>query len=161
MTPEEFQRQLSDIKKNLTRFIQKGAPMIAAAKSASMFRENFQREHFFGERWKEVQRRMSSVKRGKKTVKNNAKGTDRSRKILTGKTGNLGRSIQVRIKTSEAEVFSDAPYASVHNEGLTAGRGRGKFRMPRRRFIGPHPKVDRAVLDTLQTELNKVLNNYK
>ena len=161
MTPEEFKRQLSAIKKDMSRFIQKGAPAIAAAKSASMFRQNFQREHFFGERWKEVQRRMQSIKRGKKTVKNNAKGADRSRKILTGKTGNLGRSIKVRIQTSEAEVFSDAPYARVHNEGLTSGRGRGKFRMPRRRFIGQHPKVDRAVRDTLQTELNKILAKYK
>ncbi|MCQ2976332.1 MAG: phage virion morphogenesis protein, partial [Bacteroidales bacterium] len=80
-----------------------------------------------------------------------AKGADGRRKILTGKTGNLGRSIKYRIEPHQVIIFSDVKYAKAHNEGDMTGRNH-KVKMPKRQFIGSHP--------VLKNELEKIINNY-
>jgi phage gpG-like protein len=85
---------------------------------------------------------------------------DTRRKILTGQTGDLGRSIEwkitgkgvVTILTDPGAFGSREPYGRVHNEGLRAGRGTG-FQMPKRQFIGDHPELRKAIVSALERKL--------
>jgi phage gpG-like protein len=169
MTPKEFQSHIKGLKKDFKAFINTSGPKIAGNKAVSMFKENFREEGFFGEKWKDVKRRGTKevrvkLKSGKTKIKTvpAAKGAARKRRILTGETGDLGRSI--RIKSSghgKVEVWSDpekldsTPYGAVHNEGLRSGRGKG-FTMPRRRFMGDHPDLRQGIAGELSKELKKI-----
>jgi phage gpG-like protein len=133
----------------------------AAEVAVGMFKENFQREGFFGSKWKQVERRLDYTMRDGKKVKNYARGADRKRKILTGRTGDLGRSIKKTIPgDGAAKIYSDVPYAEVHNSGLRAGRGNG-FIMPKRPFIGDHKELNDAVRKVIKKGLDEVMKKYK
>ncbi len=149
---------MDDIKQLMARFSKKlhkaigtDAPHRAAQVAVRMFKDNFDKEGFFGKGWKDVKRRTDPPK-GKK-----GKAASKHR-ILTGYTGNLRRSIQFELGNGEATVFSDLPYSAVHNEGLRAGRGKG-FTMPRRQFIGDHEKLREAMKKAVEDELNKAFNH--
>jgi phage gpG-like protein len=112
---------------------------------------------------------MPSWSRNGKTVENKYKGADLTRKILTGKTGDLGRSIQTdrsRTGAGRATVWtnpskftrSDRIYAAVHNEGLMAGRGKG-FKMPKRQFMGESPTLNKLIIQELQRKLAEMAKN--
>jgi phage gpG-like protein len=163
MTPEEFQQRLKTLEKEFKEYYDKYAPRIAANTAVKMFKENFQNEGFFGEKWKEVQRRQPGTKAYKAVQKKHP--ADNSRKILSGRTGDLGRSIEVQtakdglvvVWANPAAMQSKAPYGRVHNEGLKAGRG-GGFIMPRRQFMGEHPKLNKELSEKLQQKLNETMN---
>jgi phage gpG-like protein len=163
MTPKEFQNHIKKLENDFHVFFYKDGPAIAANKAVSLFKQNFQTESFFGEKWKEVKRRQATWKRNGKPVKNPTKGAARTRKILTGKTGDLGRSIEVKeVADGRAVIWanpgafrSKEPYGRVHNEGLKAGRGAG-FTMPKRQFMGDHPQLRQAIADELSKKLKQI-----
>jgi len=164
MTPEQFNKYLANFQINVKN-AQGDLPRIAANEAARQFRKNFQDESFFGQKWEEVQRRQTKTvkyktKSGKektKTVKR-GKGADGSRKILTGRTADLGKSINIKIEPNKAIVYSDLPYSAAHNEGTrTAGRGRNT-KIPKRQFIGNHPVVQDAILKEITKRMNQALN---
>jgi phage gpG-like protein len=168
MTPKQFQQELNRLETEFKNFFEHAAPTIAGNVAVSLFKENFQNESFFGEKWKEVKRRNAPKlgKRGKELKQQPAAVT---RKILTGVTGDLGRSIQVKpetpnsktiIWTNPSQFYSKEPYGRVHNEGLRAGRGTG-FIMPRRQFIGSAPELNKAIIEALSRKLNNITQNPK
>ncbi len=149
MTPEQFKIKLEQQKAQLAQAINHDLPMAIGKKAVDLFTENFQKEGFQDngvKPWKQVQRRIRNVR-----------GAAGSRKILTGKTGDLGRSIQYEVTSpGEVAVFSDVIYADVHNEGLRAGRGAG-FQMPKRQFIGESADLDRIIEEEIEKTLNSIL----
>jgi phage gpG-like protein len=165
MTPKEFQQHLRRLESECELFFNDLGPRIAANTAVGLFKENFQTESFFGQKWQEVKRRQDTWVRSGKAVRNPIQGAGRIRKILTGATGDLGRSIEVKeasggqaVIWSKPEAFgSKQPYGAVHNEGLPAGRGAG-FRMPRRRFMGDHPQLRQAVAESLERKLREIFN---
>jgi phage gpG-like protein len=170
MTPEEFQNRLNKIESVFQELYRKYAPKAAGQIAVSLFKENFQKEGFFGERWKEVKRRQNSrnfktIKHGKNKGDVRAKNAFGRRKILTGATGDLGRSIKYKVQkdgsvlifTDERSFESKKPYGRVHNEGLRAGRGKG-FRMPKRQFIGDHPELRKAIIEEIRKKMMEAIN---
>ena len=172
MTPEEFQQRIKTIEKEFKELYNRYAPTIAGKAAVRLFKENFQKEGFFGEKWQEVKRRQSETSRNFKTVKRGAgKGEVRAknawarRKILTGETGDLGSSIKCKVlKNGTALVYTDQnafdskePYGRVHNEGLHAGRGSG-FTMPKRQFMGNHPTLRKAIVEEIERKLKEIAN---
>lgn len=164
MTPEQFNKYLANFQINVKNA--KGdLPRIAANEAARLFRKNFQDESFFGKRWEDVKRRQKievkyKTKSGKVKTKNvkRGKGADGSRKILTGRTADLGKSISVKIETNRSIVYSDLPYSAAHNEGTsTAGRYRST-KIPRRQFIGNHPVVQSAILEEIKKRMKQAIN---
>lgn len=163
MTPEQFNKYLANFQMNVKN-AQGDLPRIAANEAARQFRKNFQDESFFGEKWDDVQRRSEKevsykTKSGKVKTKKvkRGKGADGSRKILTGRTADLGKSINIRIEPNKAIVYSDLPYSAAHNEGTsTAGRGR-KTKIPKRQFMGNHPQVEAAILAEIKKRMNQAL----
>ena len=163
MDPKQFTIKITQMTVNLKKAIDDDLPKILGNKAASMFRQNFQDEGFFGTKWKEVKRRQPmtvtvTLKSGKKKKKQLpcAKGADGKRKILTGRTGNLGRSIQYKVSKAQVTIYSDTKYGKAHNIGDMTGRGH-KVKMPKRQFIGDHPKLH-AELEKLTTQyINKII----
>lgn len=163
MTPDQFNKYLANFQMNVKN-AQGDLPRIAANEAARLFRKNFQDECFFGEKWEDVQRRSEKeisykTKSGKVKTKKvkRGKGADGSRKILTGRTADLGKSINIKIEPNKAIVFSDLPYSAAHNEGTrTAGRGRST-KIPKRQFMGNHPQVEAAILAEIKKRMNQAL----
>lgn len=169
MTLKEFQLHLKGLQKEFQDLYDKYAPYIAGQTAVRMFKENFQKEGFFGEGWQEVKRRQDSrnfrtIKRGKNKGEVRAKYTWVRHKILRGKTGDLGKSIHYKVlKNGTALIYTDPnaitskkPYGRVHNEGLRAGRGSG-FTMPKRQFMGDHPKLRTEIVKELERKLREKL----
>lgn len=155
MTLKDFDKKFQDIADKVPDFIQNIAPRIAGQVALDHAKENFQRQSFDGRPWQEVQRRIP----GSKTYRANAlrHPARLSRPILTGDTGDLGRSLQFSVSNGQVTIFSDKIYAKVHNEGLRAGRGKG-FIMPQRQFLGTSQNLEQ---DIKQQILQQFQNLFK
>jgi phage gpG-like protein len=147
MTFEEFSIHIKNLQQKLGQFINDDAPEYTANIAVEKFKENFDKEGFFGAQWQEVQRRKPETKAYKAVAKKHP--ADTQRKILTGRTGNLRNSINYRTEPGVAIIYSDTPYGAYHNDGT------GK--LPKRQFIGDHPQLDKDIMDKLKTELDKII----
>jgi phage gpG-like protein len=131
-------KKMKQTEAHLKRFVNTGAPKIAAEIAVDLFKKNFQNEGFFDSAWKRRKTPAKNPRRGKNSSQTDGGGL----KILT-RTGNLRRSIQKKIMPGGiAEIYSDAPYAAWHNEGTE--------RLPRRQFIGEHPMLLRRIRLAIQ-----------
>lgn len=151
LTPQQFQQRLEKHAQELSKLISDDLPVIIGKMAVDHFKLNFQNEAWGREKWKEVKRRLSPTKAFKY-------GTHASitRKILTGDTGDLGRSIQYTPETGRVTIHSDLIYAAVHNYGLRAGRGAG-FIMPKRQFIGDDQELIQKIHNEIQKHINKII----
>ena len=114
------------------------------------FDKNFSRGGFFGKKWKDVKRRTNPPK-GKEGL------ADARRPILTGRTGNLGRSIRKEVRDGSVRIYSDLPYSAAHNEGTTtAGRGHHTV-IPQRQFIGQSKEVDDIVRAAIEKAMRRAI----
>jgi len=59
MTLEEFSIHINKMGEKGEQFVNKDAPDYAGNIAVKKFKENFDKEGFFGNRWQEVQRRIS------------------------------------------------------------------------------------------------------
>ncbi|MEG1886269.1 MAG: phage virion morphogenesis protein [Alistipes sp.] len=162
MTPKEFKARINKMYDDAPEFMQRYAPMVAGKAAKQVFKHNFQTESFDGKKWKQVQRRDGESAAYKYASKHHPART--ARKILTGDTADLGRSIEIKeigdgkatIWTSPQAFGSKEPYGAVHNEGLKAGRGVG-FTMPKRQFIGDSPELKDKVVAELERQMSRLL----
>lgn len=151
MNPDQFKKHLNAVQIQIKTFAKKDAPRIAGKVAIDHFKENFQNEAFEKKKWKEVKRRKSKYTKGAKKI----------RKILTGDTGDLGRSIEnAKYSNNTATITSDLPYSAVHNEGLRAGRGRG-FRMPKRQFMAHSSKLAEKTEKEIIKKLDNIIHKTK
>ncbi|GAB1404533.1 MAG: phage virion morphogenesis protein [Lentimicrobiaceae bacterium] len=151
MSPEQFKIHLQRQQQSVSRAITKQLPKIIGKRAVSIFKINFQLEVFQDggvEKWQVVKRHTNP-----RTI-----GTAKTRKILTGKTGDLGRSLKYETGVASVTVYSDVIYADVHNEGLRAGRGKG-FKMPKRQFIGDSKEIDDMIEREIDQAINKILKH--
>lgn len=158
MTPSEAAKLLYTQKIEFQNWFNNVAPDILGTEAVNHFAESFQNEGFTDEtleKWPDVKRRT------------NPKRPDRaaaSRPILTGSTGDLGRSIEyvakpgeVKITADTMQIGSDKAYAQAHNEGTTtAGRG-NRTTIPKRQFIGESKALNDKVLDISDESLRRFL----
>lgn len=145
-TPLDF--SLDRFADALEQAARKDIPDILGQAAVDAFKQNFQDEGFFGSHWKEVKRRQG-----------HARGAAASRPILTGNTGNLGRSIDYEVSDNKATVFSDLPYASAHNEGTTTAGRNNTTTIPKRQFIGNHQKLDDDLEQALDDFLDRLTDS--
>lgn len=160
MTPEQFSQRLTRMNEQLKKAMDNDIPKIVANRATQMFKQNFREEGFFGKKWKEVQRRQTrtiTLKSGKKKIVTVGKGVMGRRKILTGRTGALGRSIRWKVEPGKAIIYSDLPYSEAHNEGTNnAGRSHN-VHLAKRQFIGDHAKINEMVKKTIEERMGKIL----
>lgn len=165
MNHTKFTVHIEKLTEAIQNAITRDLPEILGNKAASMFRQNFQNEGFFGKSWKEVKRRIHrtrtiKLKSGKRKTLYipPAKGADGRRKILTGKTGNLGRSIRYKVGKGQAIVYSDVVYAKIHNEGGKAGRNH-KVTIPKRPFLANSPKLEAELKKLITKHLSGIIKH--
>lgn len=155
MTPEQFAAGLKSNQFMLVELVATQLPVIVGKEAVYFFTKNFYTESFEGKKWKEVKRRQATWTRKGKVIQNPTRGAARSRKILTGRTANLGRSLQYKPSFGSVTIYSDLIYAPVHNFGLNAGRGNG-FKMPKRQFIGNSVELEKIIETKIFNEINKI-----
>lgn len=161
MSPEQFQQELNRLEKEFKELFEKYAPTIAGKTAVSYFKKNFQNEAWGRVKWTEVQRRTPGTATYKSASKHHPART--TRKILTGDTGDLGRSIEIKsvsngqvvIWTAPSAFGSKEPYGRVHNEGLRAGRGKG-FIMPKRQFMGESEELNALIISEIERKLKEI-----
>jgi phage virion morphogenesis protein len=153
--------QLSDYFSRLASEMNDGfnndIPDIVGTEAVNHFKDSFQNEGFTDkgfQRWDEVKRRQGK-----------GKGADATRKILTGRTGNLGDSItytkepgRVVISANPLNTGAASNYAAVHNFGvLNAGRKRNT-KIPKRQFLGPSETLNDKIKNKIERWLTTKLN---
>jgi len=157
ISADQFKVLLQKYKIEITDFINNDLPVIIGKMAVDHFKENFQEEAWQRTKWKEVKRRQSTWERGGKTIPSPTKGAARTRKILTGSTGELAESIQYTPDTGKVKIHSDVVYAAIHNYGLE-GKAFGKysFTMPKRQFIGEDPELDEIIEQEIEKKLKQL-----
>lgn len=132
----------------------------ARVKLTEMFDRNFREQGFFGKRWQAT-----------KVSKTNKRGTG-SILIVTGA---MRRSIRSMLRGNGVVFSSHLPYTALHNEGgnfavtvrahsrisrkgnpYTVRAHQRQMSMPQRQFIGDHPKVQEALADIVNKNLQRV-----
>lgn len=152
MSPEQFQQETSRLQKEFKELFEKYAPTIAGKTAVSYFKKNFQNEAWGRVKWTEVKRRTDP----------HVKGAKATRKILTGETSDLARSIEIKsisngqvVIWTSPSAFSKEPYGRVHNEGLRAGRGKG-FIIPKRQFMGESEELNALIISEIERKLKQI-----
>lgn len=177
----------SEIQKYLKRiehFIQHEVPEIIGTEAVNHFTENFDNQSFDGKSWQDVKRRKSSstwlgFEYGAKTRKpanhpsrrgttraykkrrnnpvTNYSPTAKKRPILSSKRSNLENSIRYKIRGNRITIFSDVPYASVHNDGGEIKVfGKHKATVPQRQFIGQSKILENKIVNKLNQKINNL-----
>ncbi len=89
------------------------------------------------------------------------KRTERSRmgnRAILVKSGRLRRSIRSkRFGFLAVKIYTDVPYARIHNDGERSGRGRG-FKMPKRQFIGYSGVLNRKIIAKMDVTIKRIFN---
>ena len=172
MTPEEHTKKLMEQSKAIENLNSRILPNLVGNEAKNFFTESFQNEGFTDEtfdKWDKVKRwenpkNWTVITRGKNKGKKRPLCAAATRKILTGTTGDLGRSIEYKPEPGQVTIISDTKgagsdkdYAAAHNEGTTtAGRNRN-VTIPKRQFIGKSATLDRRVLEIIKEEVDKVM----
>jgi len=123
--------------------------VLAAEEAIQFFQENFTGRQGFLDR---------SVEKWDKRKYN----TDPGRGILIGKGGGskLYKSIaRTSLSAKKVVIGIKGPanvYASVHNFGLRAGRGKG-FIMPKRQFMGESKTLNKKIVRLIERRIKKIL----
>lgn len=161
MTPEQFKNEIDRLQNEFKDLFDKYGPTIAGKTAVSYFKKNFQNEAWGRVRWREVKRRIPGTAAYKSASRHHPART--TREILTGDTGDLARSIEIKtvsngqvvIWTAPSAFDSKEPYGRVHNEGLRAGRGKG-FIMPKRQFMGESEELNTLIISELERKLKQI-----
>ncbi len=186
---QEFKQHIKNLSPKLRQYTSKDAPRVAGIEAVNHFKQSFQNEGFIDsylEKWKKSQRTNPDSKwygflAGAKTPKPNnhpsRNGTKKpykarkespvtnyspaatKRKTLIGASGDLSNSIEYRIAPRKAFIFSNLPYARVHNEGGTVRVfGRKTVKLPKRQFIGDSKVLDTKIKKALSKDIERILN---
>lgn len=153
LTPEQFTSKIRQHSVEINKLLERDLPRIIGREAVRYFKKNFQNEGWERTKWKEVKRREPGTAANKYAAKHHPAWT--RRKILTGNTGDLGRSIQYTPETGKVVIHSDLIYAAVHNFGLRTGRGKG-FTMPQRQFIGESQVFNNIIKEIIETRFYQI-----
>jgi phage gpG-like protein len=176
----------NEINKELNRigrFVKIEMLDIIGTEAVNHFTENFEKQGFDGKKWEDVKRRDSSsvwsgfeygaksrtpnnhpkrkgAKRNYKARKSNPitnySPTARNTPILSSKRSELENSIQYVKKGNKIRVFTDKPYASIHNEGgKTTVFGKASATIPQRQFIGKSEALKKKIIKKIERKLAK------
>lgn len=156
----EFNRKL----KQLINFIKIDLPHIVGTEAINHYKQSFIDEGFTDKtlmKWQNVKRRDPSSKwyGFSPYTKKHFSVAATTRKILSGiNAEGLYESINFKTEQDRIIIYSDKPYAKVHNEGGTAKIfGKKLFQMPKRQFIGKSYMLDEKIEKSITKKIDKIL----
>lgn len=128
------------------------------------YEESFQNEGFTDEvlnPWKDVKRRdPSSPWYGRDGQRSRFSDAATTRKILSGRSGELKGALSYRRIANGARVVNNKPYASVHQYGGRAKiYGKKEFQMTPRPFIGKSAVLVRNINDKISREMMRIIKD--
>ena len=158
--------------RRIENVLKKHAPTIIGTEAVNHFTENFDKQSFDGKKWKDVKRRDPSsswygFKLGSKTPlppthpKRGSTGKYKKRKvgsatnysptarntpILSSQKSDLENSLSFTSRPGKVVIYSNKPYAKVHNEGASIRVfGKHSAKVPKRPFIGRSRVLDKKI----------------
>ena len=149
MDPNQWGLNLKKSFVALEKAINNDLKIKVGKQAVDLFTANFQKEGFQNgaiQKWREVKRRIDP----------RVTGARRTRPILTGDSGNLGRSLRYKIIGSEIIIYSDVPYAEAHNEGTTNAGRNHNVTIPQRQFIGDSLELKNIIEKEMDSFFNKL-----
>ncbi|MDR1725026.1 MAG: phage virion morphogenesis protein [Bacteroidales bacterium] len=166
LTPAEFISLLEEKTKEIENYIDNTAPRLIGKIAVEHFQANFDREGFADignpSPWQDVKRRdPNSPWFGfDATAKGSGyKSPKRMKDKILHDSGELQASIDYETGKAQATIYSDKPYAQVHNEGGQAKIfGKTPFTMPKRQFIGESRELNNKIVKQLDEDITKILN---
>jgi phage gpG-like protein len=136
----------------------KGMVTVMGVMAVNHYKKSFIDDGFTDESFVAWKKRKGGRNRRKGSIRNASGGTRSlkiGRNVLT-KTGRLRRSLTKRnIGRYSVRIESNVPYATVHNEGLRSGRGRG-FMMRKRQFVGYSGVLARKIEKKLDSKIKRI-----
>ena len=157
---DKFNAQLRTMAGQMNGLI-KSLPQQLGAVALESIDDNFRSQSFFGTPWKP------------RVV---AKGND-GRALLV-KSGRLRRSFKLQNSGLTVVLFTDVPYAEIHNEGgsiqetvtvasfvrkngakVREHTRRANTTIPQRQFMGEHPELDNRFFSLLERELTPIFED--
>ena len=140
--------------KNLER-TKKTLPLKLANETKNYFLSAFDKQAWDGQKWKEVNRRISGTKEYKRATQ-----SERTRNILIGKgSGKLRPAVNKSLKEYTFEkirfVVSGIDYAAIHNYGLPMKNGK---LMPKRTYMGDTKELRAKQLDLIKRNIGGIWN---
>jgi phage gpG-like protein len=105
MADNENIKGVDEMKRKLAAaqlYIQQDVPVIIGIEAVKHFKNNFMEEGFDGKKWA--------------SRKSKRMGSTNGQKVLS-MTGELAESIDYKIDGNTVTIYSDKPYAKIHNEG--------------------------------------------
>jgi len=163
MNIDEFSAQFAQKMDKVNQFVQgDDIKDICGVEAVNHFKESFVNEGFTDEtlqKWPEVKRRESgSTWYGHSGQTGKFSQSRTMAKILTGETKEVQTSISYVKTANGARITDSAPYAAVHQFGLSAKvYGRNSFTMPTRRFMGKSMVLKKNIEDKIVSEITKIL----
>ncbi|MDR1737987.1 MAG: phage virion morphogenesis protein [Candidatus Symbiothrix sp.] len=166
MTVEEFAAQCARWSAALEEAVDSRIPHEMGVKAIELYRENFDRQGYFGERWDP-----------RKVAKNAPHAT----KILQQSKALVNSMRVVSEGGGEVVIESDLPYSRIHNEGgvirqtvtdkqrrwmganLKASKKTGsvlEITIPKRQFMGDHPTLREELAKEVKEVLEEIFD-YK
>lgn len=184
---KKFQGHFKKMSSRMARYMEHDLPRIIGTEAVNHFKKSFDDEGFTGsslDKWKPAKRTKPSSQwygfqyKARTRLPNNhprrrkAKGPYKPRKpnpitnyspaatkrrTLTGQTGDLKESIDYRRQGDKIVIYSDQPYADVHNRGgQIKVFGKKTVSLPQRQFIGDSPKLNAKITREIQRDLNRI-----
>ena len=169
----EINKELNQIAK----FVDVKAKEVIGTEAVKHFQKNFEKQSFDDKPWEDVKRRDSfstwyGFQYGAKQKKpanhpsrRNAKRPYKPRKsnpitnfakvatktdILSSQRSELENSIGYKIQGKSIVIFSDKPYAKIHNEGgKVKVFGKSTAMIQKRQFIGYSSKLEKRIIQKL------------
>lgn len=139
--------QLEEDRKKIQLEIKK-ILVVAANEAVNFFQDNFRRGGFMDGTLKRWKPRKRNVDPGRGVLIGRGGGEKLFSSI--SRTGLSAKKVTIGIKGSPQK------YASVHNFGLRAGRGRG-FTMPKRKFMGESKTLSRKIIRLIEQRVKKIM----
>lgn len=139
--------KLDKVIKNLEA-TKRDLPIKLANQAVNHFSDNFQKQGFETQRWKEVKRRIPDTPEYKYPKR---KGLSRRTKPILVNTGRLRRAVAASKKLSTFNLIKlvvDLPYAIYHNEGTD--------NTPQRKFIGDSAALRRKQINLIDKEIDRI-----
>ena len=148
MTPEEMAKRIAQQDAQIQKFVNRGFGVRAGAIAKRLFQRNFELSGYQDstlKAWKPAKRLSQTGKRARNKYK-----------TLLSSRNHLFQSFTTEVSPMKVVISNTAEYASVHNFGERAGRGKG-FQMPKRQFMGVSQELQQEVRQMVEQEIKKII----
>ena len=148
MTPKEMAQRIARQEAEIQKFVNRGFGVRAGAIAKRIFQRNFELSGYQNgtlKPWKPAKRLSKPSRRARNQYK-----------TLLSSRNHLFQSFTTEVSPMRVRISNTAEYASVHNFGERAGRGKG-FQMPQRQFMGVSIELEREVKEMVEQEIKKII----